>query len=111
MDKDGNVKHSWEDLAKLTTDYFSKTLGDAPDEQVQVIDQGLLNEVLAVQSDKVSVAEKEELNAPISLEELGDSVMDLANGKCPDRMALPLNSLRRIGRRWGLWYMPVLSNP
>lgn len=82
MDTKGNIVHSWEDLAALTTEFFSKALGGAPDATAGVFDPARLEEVLSVQNDRVSVTEKAELNAPISLEELGDSVRDLANGKC-----------------------------
>lgn len=42
-----------------------------------------MEEVVSVQRDCHSVVEKEALNAPLMLEELGDFVSDMANGKCP----------------------------
>lgn len=90
VDTDGSVKSSWEDLAAVTTKFFASALGDGPDATERMVDPTLLEEVLAVQSDRVSVLEKEELNAPISLEELGDSVRDLANGKCPGTDGTPI---------------------
>lgn len=90
IDTEGNVKNSWDDLAALTSDFFSKALGDAPRAPLQRIDPILLEEVLNVQRDKVFLADKEELNAPITLAELGDSVVDLAKGKCPGPGGTPV---------------------
>lgn len=90
MDSDGNVKNSWEDMSTLATDFFTNTLGDAPGAQIHAIDPRQMEEVMEVQSDRLSVAGKEELNAPITLEELGDSMNAMANGKCPGPDGTPI---------------------
>lgn len=83
FDTKGNVKNSWEDLAALTTDFFSKALGGAPGSPAHELNPLLLEKVLSVQSERVLLEDKEELNAPISLVELGEAVLYLANDKCP----------------------------
>lgn len=91
LDPEGNVKTSWEDMADLTTKFFSSsTLGSVPGIEGQSIDPGLMDEVLRVQSDKLTAEENLALNAPLMVEELGDSVGALANGKCPGPDDTPL---------------------
>lgn len=97
MDTDGNVKNSWEEMAALTMDFFTKVLGDAPDATAQGIDPILLEEVLVEQSNRVSDAEREKLNAPISLDELGDWCGNLRWGNALDLTETQLNFIKRIG--------------
>lgn len=49
-----------------------------------------MQEVFQIQSDKLSTDEKQALNAPIMLVELGDVVNALANGKCPGLDGTPI---------------------
>lgn len=90
IDAEGNVKKEWDDLAAITKDFFEKALGDAPGAPVQEVDPRMLEEVLFVQNDIVTEVEKEKLNAPITLAEIGESVLDLANGKCPGPDGTPI---------------------
>lgn len=90
LDEVGNVKSSWDDLARISIEFFTNSIGNAPGVSVQPVDPLFLQEVLEIQRDKLSVEEKEVFNAPILLEELGQSVNALANGKCPGPYGTPI---------------------
>lgn len=49
-----------------------------------------MEDVLRVQSDRLMVDEKTALNFPLTVEELGDSVGAMANGKCPGPDGTPI---------------------
>lgn len=98
LDADGNIKRSWEDLASLATDFFSGILGESLDALDIPVDVLLTEEVLSVQSDRLYLEDKTELNAPLTLEELGESVGDLANGNCPGPDGTPIKFYKA---NWG----------
>lgn len=65
------------------TDFFTVILGNPIQEAGPGVDPQALQEVLHHQSDRLVPSEKAALNAPLTLDELGDATRALANDKCP----------------------------
>lgn len=79
---DGAITSGWEDMAAISTGFFSNILGDSA-EAVGLPSDEEWEEVLSAQHDCLTAEEKTALNAPLTLEELGMAVAALSNDKCP----------------------------
>lgn len=96
FDKDGNIVTCWEDMANVTSSFFKEGLGEcAPNPEVE--NASLLEHIMEVVSDKLTPAEKECLNAPSSLEELGESTRSLKSLSVLGRMEFRRNFTSNCG--------------
>lgn len=79
---------SWEEMADIVSKFFKNSLGESAlptdSSHSQAIDS-----VLEVVSDKLTVEEKETLNAPLSIEELGEAALNLKKLRCPRPDGIP----------------------
>lgn len=86
--EDDTLASSWEEMEEVVSSFFKQSLGECavatkPD-QTQA-----LEDVLAVVSDKLTVEEKGSLNAPLSMDELGEAGRNLKKLKCPGPDNIP----------------------
>lgn len=70
----GSTTQNWEEMAHITTNFFTNILGNPAHGAGPGIDQNALQEILYHQADRVNPLEKEILNAPLTLEELGEAL-------------------------------------
>lgn len=89
LNNDGGIEKLWEGMANLATDFFSNILGDRANSQ-PTIDAEALQQVLSTQTEKLTQLEKEVLNAPITLGELGEATLALTNDECPSPNGVPV---------------------
>lgn len=82
LNSNGGLANSWEEVANISTSFFEDILGHSQSAH-SLPTEAEFNEVLEAQPDCLIAAEKTELNAPITMEELGEAVAELANNKCP----------------------------
>lgn len=74
-------------MAEVTANFFKKSLGEGAPANAASARQ--LDDILEVVSDKLSVAEKSSLNAPLTLEELGEAARHTKKLKCPGPDGIP----------------------
>lgn len=83
LDDQGNILSSWDAMADMATNFFEGNFGEVPRGGLPGGDPDAIREILHHQTDRLSVEEKEILNSPITLSELGEAAATLANEKCP----------------------------
>lgn len=95
----GTTTNSWEEMATTVTGFFTNILGNPPQGARQGIDPVALHKILHHQSDRLVPSEKESLNAPLTLDELGEATKALVNEKCLGSNGAQLSFTRQIGIR------------
>lgn len=80
MDTDGHIETSWEGMARISMEYFTNILGARHNTQPPPDEVTIQREILM--QDRLLPEEKISLNASLTLEELGEATLELANAKC-----------------------------
>lgn len=109
MASDGHIVTDWEDMAEVTVDFFQTTLGE-PDpprnvpQQVEVTDP-----ILEVIQDHLTAEEKNVLNAPFTVEELGLAAKSMKKQKCPGPDGIPVEFFQKMWPVVGPQFALVLN--
>lgn len=86
--EDDTLATSWEEMADVVSNFFKKNLGES-DTVTEPAHSQALEEVLEGVSDRLTVVEKEALNAPLSIDKLGAAAKTLKKLKCPGPDGIP----------------------
>lgn len=89
LNEDGLIENTWEGMAQTATAFFSNIMGTRPAAPRAAAGETYLQKALLIQ-DQLLPLEKELLNAPLTLEELGEATSALANSKCPGPDGVPV---------------------
>lgn len=76
-------------MAQIATEFFSNILGNR-NEELPNLREEAMQRVLQVQEDRLTPLEKEQLNGPLTLAELGEATLELSNDKCPGPDGTPV---------------------
>lgn len=75
-------------MARIATNFFSNILGERQIPPTIVPEETFLQRALLIQ-DRLLPAERESVNLPLTLEELGEATSALGNSKCPGPDGVP----------------------
>lgn len=82
---DGSIKTEWGDLVGIAREHFVNLLGTAP-----TLSDEALEEVLAQQTKKIPLEDRNALEAPISLEEMHVATLAMARNKVSSKDGIPI---------------------
>lgn len=110
IDDQGQTASSWEEMADVVRNYFIKGLGEcAPPPSTQAaLDQW--EETLEPLSDTLTPGEKARLNAPLSIQELGEAARCMPKLKCPGADGIPVEFFQQAWTLVGPLLLQVLNN-
>lgn len=90
LDDQGTAASSWEEMAEVVKHYFEKSFSECtpPPSTTESIEHW--QEILEPIPDLLTPEEKRELNADLSVEELGEAARNMQKLKCPGPDGLPV---------------------
>lgn len=83
VDEDGQEANTWEEMVALMEAFFGKMLGSRMDGPSTGEQPEFQNQVLEVILDRLTIEEKDLMNALLTLEELEAAVSSMKKLKCP----------------------------
>lgn len=109
VDSEGREATSWDEMASLVEAFFEKTLGgtnegNSPAEQA-VFQAQVLESIL----DRLTEEEKNNLNAPLSLDELEEALLALKKLKCPGPDRAPIEFFQALWNTVGSLILQVIN--
>lgn len=105
---DGLTEKTWDGMACIATDFFSNIFGERQVPQRAATDKTFIQRSLLIQ-DRLLPAEKETMNLPLTLDELGEATVALANSKCPGPDGVPVEFYKALWHTVGPLVLTCIS--
>lgn len=109
LDSNGNPVTTWEEMAEQVETFFRNTFGGTTEEQAQNVQRRFQDQVLSSITDRLTPAEKAQLNEPISLGELEGAMLAMKSHKCPGHGGAPVEFFKTCWPTIGPLVLQVLN--